>query len=114
MKKEDKIKWATNIFKFLFIIFLIIYITLYVSQKTGYYEFEQHQKVALTEEKIKQFEEDVSKGKDIDLEDYIDKTDKSYQNKTSQLGLTISQGIGNSVKAGVEGLFKFLNRMIEE
>lgn len=114
MKKDDKIKLANNTFKFSFIAFLIAFTTLYISQATGYYEYEQHQKAILTEEKIKQFEQDVLDGKNIDINEYLTNTDKNYQNKVSRLGLNVSNQIGDVVKTGIEGIFKFLNKMIEE
>ncbi|MDD3392120.1 MAG: hypothetical protein PHE54_01030 [Bacilli bacterium] len=114
MKTEDKIKIANNVFKFIFIALLIAFTTLYLSQATGYYEYEQYQKTVLTEEKIKQFEEDVLAGKNIDINDYIDNTDKNYQNKISRMGLNISSQIGDVVKTSLEGLFKFLSEVIEE
>ena len=54
---------AYKCFKFTIISLLIIFLVLYISQSTGYYEFEQHRRVALTESKIKQFEQDIKKVK---------------------------------------------------
>lgn len=52
MKKEERIKLYSKIFKIIFWILLITFLTLYLSQATGYYEYELHQKVVLTEEKL--------------------------------------------------------------
>ena len=55
MKIKDKLKIYTKIFNISFIVLLITFLALYVSQSTGYYNYEQHKKMVLTEEKIKQF-----------------------------------------------------------
>ena len=75
---------------------------LYFSQATGYYDFAEHKKVTLTNEQIKKFEEDVAQGKNLNIEDYLSNTDKNYQNKTSQMGLKISESIGKYAKEGIE------------
>ena len=58
-----KEKILRTIFLFLF----IIYIGIYASNKTGYYEYEMHKKVELTNEQIEKFEEDVKNNKKIDI-----------------------------------------------
>jgi len=109
-----KEKTLNNIFKFIFLTFFVIFLTLYISQVTGYYEYEQHQKTVLTEEKIKQFEEDVASGKNIDIKNYLENETKDYNNKASRLGNTVSMQIEKTVKSGMNGLFKILSKMFEE
>ena len=93
MKREDKIKIYKKIFKFCFWCFFITFLTLYLSQATGYYEYQQHKKVTFTNEQIEKFEKDVIAGKNVDIESYLEDTTKSYNNKTSKLGYTISNTI---------------------
>lgn len=114
MKKEDKVKIYNNIFKIVFIIFLVSFITLYVSNSTGYFEYHQRQTAILTEEKIKQFENDIKNGINLDLEEYLESTKKNYNNKTSEFGLFLSNKIGEYAKNGIEIIFKFLNDLIQE
>lgn len=114
MKIEDKQKLFNNIFKMLFWIFIISFGVLYISQATGYYEYELHKKVVLTEENIKKFEKDVAEGKNLSIESYLEKPNRNYQNKISSLGYNISSNIGRYVKDGIENTFKFLNRFIVE
>lgn len=114
MKKEDKIKLCNNSFKLIFWVLLITFVTLYLSQATGYYEYELHKKVVLTEEKIKQFEQDVADGKNISIENYLESTAKNYNNKTSTTGYFLSSNIGRYVRIGIEETFKMLNKLIEE
>jgi hypothetical protein len=113
MKKEDRIKLYNNSFKIFFWIMLITFVTLYISQATGYYEYELHKKVILTEEKIKQFEKDVADGKNVSIENYLENTSKNYNNKTSNAGYILSSTIGKYVRIGIEETFKVLNKLIE-
>ena len=112
MKKEDREKIYVKIFNFFLIIFLVSFITLYVSNKTGYFEYQQREKVVLTEEKIKQFEEDIKKGANIDLNTYLEDKKQNYNNKTSKLGLYISNKIEGISRSILEGTFNFINDFI--
>lgn len=112
MKKEKK-KWIHKIFKYVSFILFITFITLYVSQATGYYEYQNHQKVTLTEEGIKQFEKDVADGKKIDIQNYLQEPARNYDNKASRIGGYLSEQIGNYVKKGLDGAFKLLNQFLE-
>jgi hypothetical protein len=46
-------------FRFILIVLFIVFISLYVSQATGYYDYQQYQKTELTAEKMKQFDKNV-------------------------------------------------------
>lgn len=113
MKIEDKKKLWNKIFSKIFLILLITFFALYLSEKTGYYEYEQHKQTTLTKEKIKQFEEDVAKGKNIDIKDYTTEEEVSYQTKISKVGLHLSKNVGKIVQTGLEGTFHFLNDIME-
>ena len=62
MKK--KTKTHERIFKYLFFTLFITYVALYFSGTTGYYDYSNYKKTVLTNEKIKQFEQDVKEGKE--------------------------------------------------
>lgn len=111
--KALKKKWLNRTFKYIFILLFIAFLTLYLSQATGYYEYENHQKNALTEEQIKQFEKDVKEGKNIKIEDYIEKTHVDYGNKASDIGNQFSKTVNKGVKKGIEAFFGALNKLIE-
>ena len=113
MKASDRVKLYNRIFKYSFFILLVTFLTLYLSQATGYYEYEQHKKVVFTSEQIKKFEQDVADGKNVNIENYLENTNKDYQNRISNLGLSLSEGIGDCLKKGIEGAFSFINKMIE-
>ena len=109
-----KVKLRTKIFRISFIILFVMFLTVFISNKYGYYEYQKHEQVTLTQEQIKQFEQDVKDGINIDLENYLDNTNKDYQTKISQFGLNISNSIADTVKNGVDGFFKYVSKFIVE
>lgn len=113
MEKFNYEKLYTKIFKIILIILALTFITLYFSQITGYYEYELHKQVSFTEEQIKQFEQDVKDGKNIDIEDYLKDYNKNYQNNVSKAGLYISEKMGTYVRGGLKHAFSILNRLLE-
>lgn len=112
--KKEKRKLVDRIFGRIFLILLVFFTALYVSEATGYYEYELHKKVELTDDKIKEFEQDVKNGKNIDIKNYLVETEIDYSNGFSKTGLVVSESIGNMVKTGLESTFNFLNKFMEE
>ena len=72
-----------RVFRWIFLFFFVIFLTLYFSQLTGYYEFKNYQKMTLTEEQIVQFEQDIKDGKEVDIKNYVVDTKKDYQKTIS-------------------------------
>ena len=110
--KESTKKILTKIFKKIFIVLLIGFTAIYISEATGYYEFEQHNKKVMTEEKIKEFEQDVKNGKNIDLNNYVVNDTKNYESKLSKLGDNMSDKIEDVVVGGLNATFKYLNSIM--
>lgn len=107
-KKKDKREViAVRIFKIL----LLIYIVLFISKTSGYYEFQTHKQVELNEEAMKRFEKDVSEGKNVTLTDYIKERDIKYNNKASDLGYKISCEISNILTNGLDGTMSFFGQL---
>lgn len=112
MKDEKVKKTITKIFWKFFLMLLIGFTAIYISEATGYYEFEQHNKKVLTEEKIKQFEQDIENGKNIDINNYVVTNEQNYESKLSKAGDKISKEIENFVVDGLNNTFKFLNNVL--
>ena len=110
MKKDRRNK----IFKFLILFLFIIYITIYVSQLTGYYEFKNYQKTILTKEQILKFENDVRDGKNVKLNDYVVNTNKHYQTRLSKIGYDLPELISKAVNKGINSSFDFLIKLVDE
>lgn len=111
MKKNKRLN---KLFRGLLIILFIIFITIYISQKTGYYEYKNYQKTLLTNEQIDKFENDVRNGKNVNLKDYVINTNKSYQTNLSRAGLNISNFISSCVNKGINSSFDFLIKLVDE
>lgn len=103
-----------KIFKWCFSFLLVIYLTLYFSQLTGYYEYQNYEKMVMTEEQIKQFEQDIKDGKEVDVKDYVVNIKKEYDNTFSNLGVTVSNFISNMVKNTVIKLFSEISNFVDE
>lgn len=99
-----------NIFKYIFMVLLFTFTTLYVASYNGYYEYTNYKKVILTNEKIKEFEKDILEGKEIDLNNYITFTN----NNKKRLGLKISLLIERETNKIIKKTFKLLSKMIEK
>ncbi len=91
-----------------------VFITLYISQATGYYDYEQYKKTELTKEKIEQFERDVADGKNVDIKNYLENVKVDYSNTASNTGLKISNTITKYVKSGVSGTLFFFSLLLGE
>ena len=68
---------ANNILKFTFVILILLFIGLYISQVTGYYEYTESKKTTLTKDAINRFEKDVKEGKEISAKNYLEE-EKEY------------------------------------
>ena len=110
MKKDKKKK----LYRFIFMVFFLSFLVVYFSELTGYYEYQNYKKTTLTKEQIKQFENDVASGKEVDINEYLVVDTKSYNTGLSKLTSKLSDGISNIVQSGVENTFKFLSKIVEE
>ncbi|MGM9850229.1 MAG: hypothetical protein ACI31V_04985 [Bacilli bacterium] len=108
MKKKNKI------FKMIFLLCFISYLTFYIAGQTGYYEYNARKKMTFTKEQIEKFENDVKEGKNIDMQEYLKNTDKNYQNKISKATLSLSENISKITRKGINTIFTKLGNAIEE
>lgn len=100
-----------NIFIFVFSVLFILFISLYVTQATGYYEFNNSKKSTLTNNAIKKFEEDVKNGKKINAKNYLE-SEKEYNNKISIISLKLSKTIEKSFNFLMGKLFNEINSAV--
>ncbi len=98
-------------FKIIMITLFIAFLALYVSQSAGYYEFQQHKKMVLTEEKIKQFEQDIKDGKKIDIDNYLESVSKNYNNRLSSSGLRVSKTIDKGFNLVLDNFFTVFEKL---
>ncbi len=101
--------------KFLLIVLLIlflIYLVIFCSSNTNYYEYSNHKKVLITNEKIEAFEKDISEGKNVNINDYIKEENKDYSNNVSKIGEYISDNIFKVSNKIVKISYNFISKVI--
>ena len=76
---------------------------LYISSVSGFYEAKLSNKVALTDEAIKEFENDVIEGKVIDVNTYITNKNNDYSNKFTESGEKLSEVLTKILTEGFSG-----------
>ena len=95
----------------IFGILVILFLGLYISQMTGYYQYSESKKTTLTESAIQRFEQDVKEGKEIHAGDYLEK-ETDYNNKASNLGMKVSKLIEASFNKAMNTIFDELSKAI--
>ncbi len=96
MDKKKKMHPALKILG----IFFIIYIALYIAGASGYYESQIRDKTILTEEDIKNFEEEIASGEEVNLDHYLHNDPVDYSNNFSKMGDNFSSWIQKFVSEG--------------
>ncbi len=99
-----------NTFKIIFIFLFVIFLTMYISVGSNYYEYELHKKVMLTNEDIKRFEDDVKNNKEVDIDNYISSR-VDYSNSFSKASTKVSKETKKYIKQGIEGIFNLFSKM---
>jgi len=101
-----------NTLKTILILLFIAFIGISISNKTGYYDYEFHKRVELTNEEIEKFEEDVKNNKEIDINDYRGNTIEDYSNKISKFGNSVSNITSKYIKKGINEILDTLNKLL--
>ena len=102
----------TNLARLIVLILVFLFFVLYFMQASGYNEYARNRENMLTEEQIKEYEEDIEAGKDVTIKDYLNKDKVNYDNKVSDLGLDISELIGDVFNKGMNVFFEMLNEAV--
>lgn len=102
----------TNLARLIVLILIFLFFVLYFMQASGYNEYTRNRENMLTEEQIKEYEEDIEAGKDVTIKDYLNKDKVNYDNKVSDLGLDLSELIGDVFNKGMNAFFNMLNEAV--
>ena len=102
----------TNLARLIVLILVFLFFVLYFMQASGYNEYTRNRENMLTEEQIKEYEEDIEAGKDVTIKDYLNKDKVNYENKVSELGLDLSRLIEDIFNKGMNAFFKMLNEAV--
>lgn len=98
---------------------LLVYLTCfiflfsYVASKSGYFEYNLQNRKKLTEKEIKKFEQDVSLGKNIDINDYLRESRVDYSNKLTKTTSRVSLKLNKYLKKTLNNTFNLLGRLIK-
>lgn len=103
-----------KLIKLLVIITIVIFISSYMIAESGYYEYTMQQRTIITNEKIKEFEEDIKNNKNIDLKDYLNKEPNDYSNKITNLVYSISNNSNKLARKAIKYIFKKLGSLVED
>ena len=107
-------KKLNKLFRYAILVSFVTFFALYLSQSTGYFEYRNSKKVALTNKQIEKFEQDIKEGKNVDIENYIETNNQNYQNTISKTGLTISNLTEKAIRNLIDGSFKVLGDLVGE
>ena len=100
--------------KILFLLIGIAFVSSYLVASSGYYEYQMQQRTVLTNEQIKEFEEDVKNNENIDLKDYYMNNEVDYTNKLTNLVYNISETSSNLTREIMKKIFRKLGSMMED
>ena len=102
-----------KVFKIILLIGILVFIFLYFSYKNGYYIKRNKDDSILTEEKIKEYENDLKNGVDVSKKNYITVHD-NYDNTYSRFLLRTSKSIENGFDKVIKFIFKRISKTINE
>ena len=107
MKKE-------SIFKFILLCFIICFLVILFTGKTGYYEKKLRDNSILTEEQIKKFEEDIKNGKSVDISNYVINENKDYTTKLTSDVYSVSLKLEKTIDKIVKFIFNEVGKNIND
>ena len=103
-----------SIIKLVMIIILIVFISSYMIASTGYYEYTMRERTIITNEKIKEFEENIKNKENIDIKDYYNNKELDYSNKITTLVYNVSDNSNKLARKVIKYLFKKLGSLVED
>ncbi len=107
MGKKKKTNPILKILGCLFVVFM----ALFIASSSGYYESKIRDRVVVTEEGIKEFENKVQNGEEIDITSFLNNEREDYSSKMSLLGDNLTNGIENAVSSGMKLMLNLLKSL---
>ncbi len=101
---------AWLVFKRILIILFILFLINYYQVESGNYQSELSKKTILTEEKIREFEDDVRNGEYVDIKDYTESNYVDTSNNVSKAGNKVGNAIDKLVNEKAPNFFKILKK----
>ena len=92
-------------------VLFIIFLALFIANMSGYYEGKIRDRVIITEDGIKEFEEKVQNGEEVDITSFLNSERIDYSSKMSNLGDGVTESIENFVSSGADFVFDILKSL---
>ena len=99
---------------FIITVIFLAYVVSYYIANSSYYEYQLQERTILTNEKIKEFEEDVKNNQNIDVKDYVVSEQVDYSNKMSNLVYDFSDYANIIARKCIKAVFKKLSYLISD
>ena len=109
----EEVKSSNKLLKILLFMF-VGFLILTISKETGLYEYQVHNKTILTKEAMLKFENDVEKGKDVSINDYLESEYKDYSNIVSKTGSNLNKFIELFMNKGIKKTLKVMSHLFYE
>lgn len=110
---EEKNNNSNKLLKLILILF-VTFLIMIISKETGLYEYEIHNKAVLTKESMKKFEDDVEKGLDVSINDYLENEYKDYSNIVTKTGSSLNKLVEGFMNKGIKKTLKVLSHLFYE
>ena len=101
-----------KILLFIFVLLFLIFLIIYCSSKTNYYEYSNYKKVTFTDKKIQEFEKDIEEGKNVNINDYINDESKDYSNNITKVGDYISNNLFDISSKAIKISYNFISKVV--
>lgn len=103
-----------NYFLISMLLIFLVFLILYISKESGYYEYKAHSKAALTQEQIKKFESDLSEGKNVTIDDYVVNDKVDYTTTVGDMGYKFGNLVEGFMNEGLKKTLKFFSALFYE
>ncbi len=107
------VKKMKKVFKVSIILFLLIFFGIFLSYKNGYYIKRNNENSLYTEEKIREYENDLKNGVDVTKKNYLD-IKEDYDNNYTRFSLKLSKRIEQIFDKTIKFIFKKIGNTINE
>ena len=100
-------------FKIIMIVLVLAFLLLFLSYENGYYRSLNKEKMLLTDEKIKEYEEDLKNGVDVSSKSYVvtpQEYDSPYTREILNISSIIEKGLSNMIKY----IFQKVGNIVDE
>ncbi len=104
--KNSKKAWI--VFRRITLVFFITFLINYFQVESGNYKNTANQKTILTEEKIKEFEEDVKNGEYVDIKNYTETNYIDTSTPITDIGYSIGEGVNDFINNKVVKFFNYI------